>query len=304
MMERFFPDRAALRRRFLSAKAWVLAAAGLGLVLACGPALATELTIGADIWCPYNCAEDATQPGFLVEIARRALNREDRTVRYRVLPWTRALQETQEARLDAAIGVVSGNYRDLILNRVSLGKDQTVVVTRREQAFEYRGVDSLRELLLGVVADYTYDANGPIDQYVWGNDSQSQVIVLHRENALELLMGMLHQRRIDGFLENRHVAAYTASRMNLAQHFRYAEIGGGDDIYFAFTRNVRGLRLADEFDEALLEMDRNGEIRAIMEKYGLPYAPLQRTPALNQDALAPLQAGSRLEQAESAAALQ
>lgn len=232
------------------------------------------LVIGADLWCPYNCEENADAPGYLVEIARKALAREGRTVVYKVLPWSRALEETRLGRMDVAIGAVSGNYTGLIINRISLGRDQTAVVTMASNPWRYRGPDSLREILVGVIADYTYDANGPIDQYIWGRDDESQVVVLHRENALQLLIRMLDSRRVDGFLENRFVALYSARQMGLEDRFLIQETGQGDDIYFAFNPTVGGQRLAQEFDRALLELDAQGEIERIMTRYGLPYVPL------------------------------
>lgn len=247
------------------------------LVLAsASPIQAGPLTIGADLWCPYNCEQDAADPGYLVEIARLALGRDDREIIYRVLPWSSALEETRVGKMDVAIGVVSGNSGNLVLNRISLGRDQTVVVTRQDNPFVYSGPLSLQTLLLGVIADYTYDSNGPIDQYVLGRGDESQVVVLHRENALQLLIKMLEGRRLDAFLENRNVALHTIRQMGLEGRFNVQETGVGDDIYFAFIPTIGGQRLAQEFDKSLLQLDANGDIKRIMQKYGLPYTPLNQ----------------------------
>lgn len=235
---------------------------------------AETLVMAADVWCPYNCGEKDDKPGYLVEIGQLAFARPGRQVVYKVVPWTRALADTREGKIPMAIGAVGGDNSGNLLNRVSLGRDVTVLGTHQDNPFRFEGVDSLRTIIVGVINEYSYDKEGPIDQYINAKEPNSQVVVLHRENALGLLIRMLEGKRIDGLLENPSVLAYNIRGTSLDGKLRMQPVSKGDDIFFAFTPNANGKKLAEEFDHRLLELDRAGEIEKIMQRYGLPYTPL------------------------------
>lgn len=250
--------------------------AGTSSVQAETPAAGREtLVMAADVWCPYNCGEQDAQPGYLVEIGKLVFARPGRDVVYKVVPWTRALADTRAGKIPMAIGAVGGDDSGNLLNRVSLGRDVTVLATHLDNPFRYDGVQSLRRVIVGVINEYSYDGDGPVDQYINAREPNSQVVVLHRENALELLIRMLEGKRIDGLLENPSVLAFNVRGTALEGKLRLQPVSTGDNIFFAFTPNANGKKLAEEFDHRLLQLDRAGEIERIMKRYGLPYEPLK-----------------------------
>ena len=79
------------------------------------------LTLVADPYCPYNCAYDAIQPGYVIDLARMIFEPEGYQVKYQILPWSRAVNEVREGNFTAAIGVSGQNGRELILPKQPIG---------------------------------------------------------------------------------------------------------------------------------------------------------------------------------------
>ena len=53
---------------------------------------AKTITLAADEWCPYNCAEeDKAKPGYMIEIAQAILGKAGYTVEYKTMAFQRAI---------------------------------------------------------------------------------------------------------------------------------------------------------------------------------------------------------------------
>lgn len=234
-------------------------------------ARSTVLRIGADPWCPYNCEQDAIHKGYLVDIAVAVFGSKGYRVEYQNLPWTRALIMVQSGELDAAVGVVQGNKGDLIVNRESLGKDETVLITRKGEGFTYSGPQSLRNKQLGVIADYTYDNNGELDQYINLRTitQPGSISVLHHKHALNSLFAMLLKKRIDIFPENQYVALNKARELTQTDLIEIVPTGASDDVHFGFRDDPEGRKLADLLDQGVKELKSTGKFAEILSHYGL-----------------------------------
>jgi hypothetical protein len=67
-------------------------------------AQATQIVLGADQWCPYNCTPKSKMPGFVVEIAQVVFAQSNITNDYRVFPWPRAIDMAKRGEIDVVIG--------------------------------------------------------------------------------------------------------------------------------------------------------------------------------------------------------
>ena len=231
-----------------------------------------ELILAADPWCPYNCKEKSEQPGYLVDLAKEIYQQHGYTVKYKNLPWARALKYAKEGIIHAAIGAVKGNRGDLYINKEILGKDETVIVIRKGETFQFKGVSSLDGKRIGVITNYTYDNHGAIDKYIAERkkNEESALSVIHNQTALESLFKMLSTNRIDLFFENKNVAYYKASQLNLSDRIEIINTGKGDEIFFAFTPNKQGRKLAEILDIGVRELKKSGKFMEILDRYGLP----------------------------------
>ena len=65
---------------------------------------ADEITLAADLWCPYNCQPKEENPGFLIEIAKYSLEKQGHTVKYHLVPWQRAIRMVRKGQYHGLVG--------------------------------------------------------------------------------------------------------------------------------------------------------------------------------------------------------
>ncbi len=239
----------------------------LFLYLTLIPAFASEerqVVIAADPWCPYNCTPESKSPGYLIELAQTVFQPHGYTIKYMNLPWARALKYAKEGTIHAAVGAVRGNISGHYIGEVALGKDETILVVRKGEYFNYTGISAFGNKKLGVITNYTYDNNGEIDRYIYKLRQQSKggVSVLHQETAVNALFNMLLSRKIDVFPENRYVALYKARELGVSDQIEIITTGKADDIFIAFTPNNEGEMLSKMLDEGINLLRKNGKLKS------------------------------------------
>lgn len=230
---------------------------------------ATVLVAVADEWCPYTCAEDAPQPGYLVDLVRAVFEPLGYRVEYRVMPWPRALRETQLGRASLAMGATPSNARDLVLPDLPAGRDESTFAVRRDSTWRYTGIHDLETITLGVTADYTYFPE--VDDWVERHrDNPDRIDVATGDAPLTTSLRKLESGRIDAFVENRNVLLHAAARHPTRLGIRMEGRIPGDDIVIGFSPfSARDAALAGVFDERLRQLRANGELAAILAQYGL-----------------------------------
>lgn len=257
--------------------------ASLPLLLLLMPAMAGEggdghavetMVVAADRWCPYNCEPDSEEPGYLIDVLREIFEPRGVTVEYRVMPWKRAVFETELGRIDGALGAVAGDRGRNLIGEEGLGTNATVIVVRRGEAFEYTGPDSLNGRTIGIVADYSYDSGGGLDRYLRQRRAVGDALyVVRQDDPLRSLFAMLARGRIDAFPENRYVARYAMGNMELLDSVSLVETGQGDAVYVAFSPNDRGRRFVGQLDAGIRRLRASGRLAEIMASYGIRVVP-------------------------------
>lgn len=265
-----FPARPRLRGLAWRYALFLLATLIWAGDVAGGDRAEARLVVAADRWCPYNCEPGSERPGYLVDVLREVFAPLGVTVRYRVMPWKRALYETERGRIDAALGAVAGDRGNNIIGREPLGVNETVLVVRRAQGLEYRRPQDLSGLTIGVVADYSYDSEGPLDRYLAKRAAtEDGIYVVRRQQPLASLLAMLTSNRIDVFPENRYVVVHALAELGYDDDVKLLETGVGDSVYIAFTPDERGRQRLKLLDQGVRALRADGRLRAIMARYGI-----------------------------------
>ncbi|MCK9240450.1 transporter substrate-binding domain-containing protein [Desulfocurvus sp.] len=233
------------------------------------PALAREIIIAADPWCPYNCAPGAQREGFAVEAARLIFARAGLGVDYQVLPWARAQAEARAGRIDAIIGASRAEAPDFIFPDEGLGHSDNAFFVRADMPWTYLGPESLRGLRVALITDYDYGEGfaaltaeppgSPNVVYTQGND------------ALERNFTMLACGRVDMVVSDEAVGRNLLSTFAARDAVRFAGTQGeGEPVYLAFSPARPGAReLAQIFSEGWRALRASGELGAILARYGL-----------------------------------
>ncbi len=227
------------------------------------------LTLVADPYCPYNCAYDAIQPGYVIDLARMIFEPEGYQVQYQILPWSRAVTEVRQGSFTAAIGVSQQNGRGLILPKQPIGIVNDIFMVHRSSHWQYQGVHSLKQIHLGSVASYDY--GDELNRYLKDPANQHRVQSLVGDQAVERNLRMLARKRIDAYIEDANVGFYMAATMGLSGQFKSAGSKGKSmPIYLGFSPKFSlSPKLAQLFDRRLQQLREEGKLKLLLRRYHL-----------------------------------
>lgn len=230
---------------------------------------ADEVTLRADIWCPYNCEPHSERPGFLIEIAKSVFEKAGHTINYELLNWSRAILETRKGEYDAIIGAYRGDAPDFIFPENELAVSQICFYTKKENKWEYTGLDSLSTVTVGVINDYSY--GDLLDPYIKEYErNHERVQISSGDNALEKNFSKLIKDRITTFLEDQMVMGYFLRKNDQSDLIRKAGCLKGENVYIAFSPvNPKSKEYADLLSQGVQELRESGKLKIILDSYGV-----------------------------------
>lgn len=242
------------------------------IVLLALPASAETISIVADYWCPYNCNPQSKQPGFMVEIAKKAFARYKINVEYTVMPWTNAITETRAGKYTAIVGASYMDAPDFIFPNTPQGWMQNVFYIKKDDMWRFENIDSLKDVALGIITDYSY--NPLLNDYIESNkNNKNRIQAESGDDALETNINKLLIGKIRSVVEAEYVMKYYLSKhtsqepLEEAGRLRATE---QDNLYIAFGPNEPN---AQKYIKILsLEtnaMRASGELAKILQTYGL-----------------------------------
>ena len=232
-------------------------------------ARAQSVTLAADEWCPYNCAPGDAKPGYVLEIAQRALAKRGVKVNYVTMPWTKALTDAAAGRIDGVIGATKAEFPSGVFPRLPQGRNETVLVTNGEFPFVYSGPASLRTLRIAAVKNYTYD-NGPIDAYFASKEAKGKVDFAWGEQVHTQNMNKLLTKKVDIWIENRSVVLSYVAKLSPLPNIKLTSIGVSEPIYIAFSPGKPDSTLyAGLVGAEVTHLRKTGELSQILAKYNL-----------------------------------
>lgn len=238
------------------------------LVAVC--AYSDRLTIAADLWPPFNGEPGSEREGILVEIARLAFESKGYEVDYKVIPWSRAIKEGENGRIDILVGAAKADAPGFVFPDVPQAR--LINSFFHIGDFEFKDLSSLRGKSLGVIQDYTYGelvSGEDIDQYIKVGD---QVEVIGGEFPLDSAIQMLLAGRIDLLIEHPYTFRDALAR-NKLEESRFRSTGSvtkPQDLYLAISPKRQDAEvLADIITETTKELARSGHLDKLEEKYGL-----------------------------------
>lgn len=229
-------------------------------------ALPSEISIAADLWCPYTCQPDGKE-GILIEIARAAFKPHNIEVKYRFIPWAKARSETEKGLHNAIIGAFESDAVGFILPSTPILFGTNGFFTLNTSSWQYSGIDSLKDISLGVIEGYSYGS--PVDEYVKSNSSSSRIQISTGTDALRKNLSKLVNKKVDVILDEPRVVRYEWKALGLNQsELRRAGVYGKEGIWIAFSpRRTESEELAKIFSLELEKLNQNGEVEKIIDRY-------------------------------------
>lgn len=233
------------------------------------PARAETITVAADVWCPYTCAEG----GYMLEIARDIFQKNHIEMDYRVEPWAQALEKTREGEYDAVIGAAKADAPDFIFPSMLQGLSNMQFWVLEGNGWNYEGIESLAKIRLGVVQDYAYSK--ALNDYILANqNNEDRIAVVKGNNALAENLNRLKSGAIDVLVEDENVVNYYLASQAMDIHIRMAgspvpqEDREANYLRIAFSpKNPKAQEYAAMLDAGMKELRRSGELAKILDLY-------------------------------------
>jgi len=228
-----------------------------------------EIVIAADEWCPYNCTPDTELPGYMVEIAREALELsapKQYKLTYIQLPWKRAMLMAQLGKeVHGIIGAIASEAEGLYIPQEEQGLMYAKFFVRNDNPWTYFNTQQLlkENIRLGAIFGYDYEAG--IAKFI--SENPEQVYLSKGDTALPKLVQLLNLSRIDTLIEDQAVFWYNIKTLGFnAGDYRVAgEIDAPEKLYLAFHSK----QIADLVSEGTVKLRESGVLERIIEKYNL-----------------------------------
>ncbi len=250
---------------------WALAfLTGLWLACVARPALAANITLCADVWCPYNCTVGARNPGLAIEVARQVFGEAGYSVDYQTVNWARCVEDSRAGRFNGIIGAIPIDAPDFIFPVTPIALSGDGYAVRKGDAFSFKDSSSLNGRVLGVIRNYNY--MGLIGAYVSAHRNDTgRIEFVSGDDALAKNLAKLMAGRIDVVLDDKNVLANEIAVSHLQDRVTVAPGPSMTPIYIAFSPAApSGKDLARILDAGMARLRASGRLAQILAKYHVP----------------------------------
>ncbi len=240
------------------------------LLCAAGGASAETVVLAADVWCPINCEPASATPGYMIEIAKKALETAGHTLEYRVLPWSRAIEEARRGDIDGIIGAYQYDVPDFVFPEVAQGLLNDVFYVKRDSTWQYNGVASLSTISLAVVQDYGY--TDELNPYVQENlNNNARIQVASGDDALNSNIRKLLKGRVDALVESAPVFWFVAAQLGVTEQVKEAgQTTEKARVFIAFSpQKAQSKTYAKLIADTTQALRASGELATLLAKYNL-----------------------------------
>lgn len=239
---------------------------------------------------PPFAMEDAAspEPGFAVELVKAVFQRKGYTIIASTLPPIRFFAGLKEGTIDIVPGLPKGDAYLSIYSEKPIGpKLQNTFISRKEDGWMFKDLDSLQGKVMGTLTDTTTTKDpGPrpaatepmAKQISWLIEDQvfrktGMVEISYSDRGEVELLDKLMGRRIDLFISDRIRTMYAARSHGIpldSLAFDPTDVLPSRGIFVAFpSATGKAAELKRIFDAGIEELRASGELRAILDRYGL-----------------------------------
>ncbi len=230
------------------------------------------LRLVGDNWCPYNCDPHQGQSGYIVDLLAKALGGHYQ-IDYALMPWTRALQAVDRGERDVLLSTTPGTTPNLLLSQ-PLGIDRTCFFVPAASKWQYKVATDLAQQRIGVIQDYKYDNNGPIDALIsrYRKSRDPRVELAVGDDALGSNFRKLLAGRMDVVLENEMVGAYTIHNLRLGTAIKSAgcdQVGIGTVHVAMSPKSPHATAVLQQIDAGVRQLRESRVLPQVLQSYGM-----------------------------------
>ena len=231
-----------------------------------------DVVLVADLQCPHTCAP-GLEPGYLVEVAQRALEAKGFRSRYEVGNWARLRQNLAQATTPhVVLGLVrdADTEKTYRLTQRPIATVPNCFFVRQSDPWSYRQPSSLAGRKLGLNHGYEYPTG-----LTAGLQQLGPKVTINRvagEAPAPQHLQMLLLGRSDTVLQDRLVFEREIRRSRAAGKLRSAGCveEGDDGFYLGVPAHLPNASVwAQRLDQGVAVLTQSGELARILARYGV-----------------------------------
>ncbi len=197
------------------------------------------VTLVADEWPPFNAEPNASQEGYLVDVARAVFEKNGIQVSYKLIPWRRAVELTRMGAYNGLIGASKTDAPDFIFPSEELSRNVISFYVRKDFSWLFNQKSDIENVSLGVIAGYDY-RKWLLDYIEAHKNNPRKIQVMTGHQPLQRNIRKLLSNRIDAIVDNEAAILYVARRMGVNDRIKPAGYGTEvAHIYIAFSPKRR-----------------------------------------------------------------
>ena len=240
------------------------------LLLLKQPAASAEtLTLLADEWFPINANSKSELQGFGIDFLKEIFKKKNIVIDYKITPWERSLAEVEKGKADCVIGAYKEDAPGFIFPEEPIIRDQQGVFSLKSVPVEYKNLDSLLTLQVGLVSSYSYGQE--IDDFLVLHKGAGFAQYAVGDKPLQTNIKKLIAGRINAIIESKIVMNATLAQLKLDDKVEMlSSMGGITDIYIACSPvRETSKKYVQIWDEGMRALKASGEMKTILARYGL-----------------------------------
>lgn len=227
-----------------------------------------KLKFCSDPWSPYAGYADKPLQGYIVDVVRAIYEPLGYEIEYVNVPWSRCIRDARDGVFHALAGADIDEVPDFVFPTQPIGTTKPQFFIRHDFPWKFESIESLDNIRLGSIKDYTYSAS--LDTYIREHQSDKRMTIVTGVDALEQLITLLQAGRIDAFIENAPVVRFMLSKMDIeTNQIKSAGTPGvGVLLYVPFSPKYQESReLVTIFDRGINQLRSNGQLNEILSTY-------------------------------------
>jgi polar amino acid transport system substrate-binding protein len=241
------------------------------LVLVPMAAISDQLTFTTGDWRPYiyevEGTVDANTPGFSIEIINAVFAKMGHSIIYKTAPFARQILETGQGKFAALAGVYQEEAPKLLFPQEPIGMTRNCFYTKFNSSWAYKGLEQLSAVRIAVVEGYTY---GEIDSYIEANNGEVIKLTGNEATMMNRLSKMVEIDRATAFVQDIAVTEHFFKEEGIQDRFKTAGCLEPIASMIGFAPNdPRSVGFVREFDVQITKLRESGELRIILDKYGI-----------------------------------
>lgn len=195
--------------------------------------------------------------GFYFELMEMIYEPLGISIHYQITPWPRSVAMVSSKQADALLGSYKEQADQFHYPQHAIWYDISAAVCKSEK-FEWQGLDSLSNKNVGWIKDYNYDDFINVPMKINNLIDNKQAWTLLELDRIDYYIDSLTDLKLYMKDNNLNPANYKIE--NVLSKYMYPR----------FAKTEKGKTYADMFDQRISELQKNGQLKKLYEKWGYP----------------------------------